>query len=524
MTRLRFFYVSPKIFFIQLEKIAVKIPAGSVMRFFEMVSAAALANPFGEERDGLDQAIIKEWLAKTPANRTEVEKIAELTGSLLEDFYPATGPVRVESEKTKLILGDAALFYLFHKYMNAFDEYIQMQNSTVGVILELPFAEKIEGDLKRYGFRDSAAHYIAVFFQMRRAFFFINKFVGGNSAPVRKLREQLWRTIFSSDLRQYIDVLFDKMESFTVLLLGETGVGKGQAAAALGRSAYIPFDPKSRKFVVSFLDVFISANISEYPETLVESELFGHKKGAFTGALDNHAGLFGQTHHNGVLFLDEIGELIQPLQVKILRVLQERNYSPVGGHDKKRFNGRLIAATNANLMEKVSYGEFRADLYHRLASDVITIPSLRERFSADKREFSEILSRILMRLLGTVDGQADVFSVLGKVVPKNYPWPGNLREFEQVVRRVILHGENLQGLNLHSGGVEGRRSDAGRALNWQSLRWTAEEVMVRYAKSAYEVLGSYEKVAQKLDVDWRTAKRWIAGEVQVRQGESADLV
>lgn len=501
----------------------MKIPAGSVMRFFEMVSAAALANPFGEERDGLDQAIVKEWLDKVPGKSKDAEKIAELTGSLLEDFFPATGPVRPESGKNKLLLGDAALFFLFHKYMDAFDEYIQLQNSTLGNILELPFAEKIESDLRRFGFRDSADHYIAVFFQMRRAFFFINRFVGGNSAPVRKLREQLWRTIFSSDLRRYIDALFDRMESFTVLLLGETGVGKGQAAAALGRSAYIPFDRKNRKFVVSFLDVFISANISEYPETLVESELFGHKKGAFTGALDNHAGLFGQTHHNGVLFLDEIGELMQPLQVKILRVLQERNYSPVGSHDKKRFNGRLIAATNANLIEKVSYGEFRADLYHRLASDVITIPPLRERFSADKKEFNEILAGIMMRLLGTVEGQADVSLVLGKLVPKNYPWPGNLREFEQLVRRVILHGENLEGLNLHSHGSESRGLDVGRSLDWQSLRWTAEEVMVRYAKSAYESLGSYEKVAQKLDVDWRTAKRWIGGDVQVQPKGSSGL-
>lgn len=494
----------------------MKVPAESVVRFFEMVSAAALANPFGEERDGLDQAIVREWLAKTPVKNPEVKKIAELTCSLLEEFFPATGSVRAESAMMTLLLGDAALFFLFHKYMDAFDDYIQTQNSTVGVMLELPFSEQIEGDLRRYGFRESAEHYIAVFFQMRRAFFFINKFVGGNSAPVRKLREQLWRTIFTADLRKYIDVLFDKMESFTVLLLGETGVGKGQAAAALGRSAYIPFDAKNRKFVVSFLDVFISANISEYPETLVESELFGHKKGAFTGALDNHSGLFGQTHQNGVLFLDEIGELIQPLQVKILRVLQERNYSPVGSHEKRRFNGRLIAATNANLIEKISHGDFRADLYHRLASDVITIPSLRERFSADKSEFSEMLSRILMRLLGTAESQADVAAILGRVVPKNYSWPGNLREFEQVVRRVILHGENLESSNLQFIEDEGGESDAARVLNWQNLRWTAEEVMVRYAKSAYRALGSYEKVAQKLDVDWRTAKRWIGGDGTLR--------
>jgi len=492
----------------------MKLSQERSFQFLEKVSAAAIANPFSHERDSIDAEIVSQWMPERPSKAADAELIASFARDVLSHFFSQASAQGSLSPAQKKILEDSALFAVFHKYMDQFDDFIRKQNATAGVSLELPFASQVESDLASYGFKKQAAHYIAVFFQMRRAFFFISQFVGGASEPVRILRERLWRTLFTSDLRQFISTLFDKMESYSVLLLGETGVGKGQAAAALGRSAYIPFDLKSRKFDASFLDVFISANISEYPETLVESELFGHKKGSFTGALENHSGLFGQTHPNGVLFLDEIGELDAPLQVKLLRVLQERVFSPVGSHEKKRFSGRLIAATNALLEEKVHAGSFRADLYHRLASDVIFIPSLRDRFAGAQEEKKILLSKIVERLLGHADALQEerIARILKRAVPVDYNWPGNLREFEQVVRRVILHGD---ALDLGHLGLERRESVQGNiegvaGLRWEKLQWTADELMSRYARSAYDALGSYEKVAQKLQVDWRTVKRWVS--------------
>ena len=488
----------------------------NTFRFLELVSLAAVANPFGLERDDIDNKIVADWIPEKAVSASIVDRIAQFTVSVLGDLFAQEQKNATLNPEEQRLLEDASLFAVFHKYTEDFDRYILRQNETPGDVLELPFADQITADLYKFGFKSKSSHYISLFFQMRRAFFFISHYVGGTSVPVQALRERLWRTLFTSDLRLYISLFFDKMESFSVLLLGETGVGKGQVAAALGRSAYIPYDERRKKFAANFLDVFVSANISEYPATLVESELFGHKKGSFTGALENHPGLFAQTHKNGVLFLDEIGELESSLQVKILRVLQERVFSPVGGHEKKRFSGRLIAATNANLFEKIERGTFRSDLFHRLAADVIEMPSLRQRFSADRNEKRILVSRVLERMFGRSDVRQEerVLRLLERFVPADYSWPGNLREYEQVIRRVLLHGESFDTeQSTHSVGKFGFLpvGPTQDALDWRTVQWTADEVMSRYARSAYQVLGSYEKVAQKLGVDWRTAKRWIQG-------------
>ena len=166
---------------------------------------------------------------------------------------------------------------------------------------------------------------------------------------MQKLRLSLWNNVFSYDIRTYDQFLVNRMEDFYTLLLGATGAGKGSAAAAIGRSGHIPFDLKKGRFTKSFNDIFVSMNLSQFSESLIESELFGHCKGAFTGAVENHQGLFERCTAHGSLFLDEIGDLAVPIQIKLLQVLQERVFNPVGSHSQKRFAGRVIAATNRSL-------------------------------------------------------------------------------------------------------------------------------------------------------------------------------
>src|SRR5213078_1832008 len=132
-------------------------------------------------------------------------------------------------------------------------------------------------------------------------------------------------------------------------------------------------------FAESFTRTFISLNLSQFPEALIESELFGHKKGAFTGAIEAHEGVFARCSPHGAIFLDELGEVSIPTQIKLLQVLQERTFSPVGSREKLRFCGRVIAATNSELDELRRQKVFRDDFYYRLCSDILTVPSLRQR-------------------------------------------------------------------------------------------------------------------------------------------------
>ena len=211
----------------------------------------------------------------------------------------------------------------------------------------------------------------------------------------------------------------------TVLLEGESGTGKELAARALHRNSHRSGKP------------FVAINCAAIPETLLESDLFGHERGAFTGAASLKKGRL-EVADGGVVFLDEIGELALGLQVKLLRVLQEREFERVGGTHPIKIDVRLIAATNRDLGEAVRKGEFRQDLYYRLAVMRLTMPPLRER-----REDIPMLTRHF------VQKNAKRCKVKPKPVSRdamaalvNYEWPGNVRELENAVERALVMGSS----------------------------------------------------------------------------------
>jgi DNA-binding NtrC family response regulator len=205
------------------------------------------------------------------------------------------------------------------------------------------------------------------------------------------------------------------------LLLGESGTGKELAARSLHR--------RSRRAN----QVFITINCATIPTTLADATFFGHERGAFTDARESRAGLFEQAS-GGTLFLDEIGELPTEIQVKLLRVLQEREVLRVGGRQPIKVDVRVIAATNRNLEEAVSRGTFRNDLFWRLNGFAVTLPPLRDR----RQDIPLLIEHLMDRLASQlgVPGRQTSDATRDELVSRD--WPGNIRELEQVLQRAMI--------------------------------------------------------------------------------------
>ncbi len=204
----------------------------------------------------------------------------------------------------------------------------------------------------------------------------------------------------------------------TVLITGESGTGKEVLARLI--------QPRSPRFK----EPIVAVNCTAIPETLIESELFGHVKGAFTGAINNRKGRF-QAAHLGTLFLDEIGELQPEMQAKFLRVIQEKLVEPVGSDRSEKVDVRIIAATNRNLQEEIETGRFREDLFYRLSVIPLHLPPLR-----DRTEDIPGLVKHFMKKLEAPKGVAFSNSAMMKL--QSYSWPGNIRELQNVVERCII--------------------------------------------------------------------------------------
>src|SRR5206468_3997297 len=190
------------------------------------------------------------------------------------------------------------------------------------------------------------AHLFALYFQIRRAFHHIFTNIVGSSMPAARLRAMIWQSIFTHDIGRYRRILYDRMGDLTTLITGPSGTGKELVARAIALSRYIPFDARAMTFAEDFAAGFFALNVSALSPTLVESELFGHRRGAFTGAEADRAGWLETCPRYGSVFLDEVGDVDPLIQVKLLRVLQAREFQRLGDTRPRRFHGKIIAATN----------------------------------------------------------------------------------------------------------------------------------------------------------------------------------
>jgi DNA-binding NtrC family response regulator len=289
--------------------------------------------------------------------------------------------------------------------------------------------------------------------------------------------------------------------SSTVIIEGESGTGKELVAQAIHK-----LSPRRGK-------PFIAVNAGALPETLIESELFGHEKGAFTGAAERRIGRF-ELADEGTLFLDEIGEIPPSTQVKLLRVLEERKLTRVGGTTQIPINVRVVAATNRPLRESMEEGRFRADLYYRLNVLSIYLPPLRER----REDIPILVRRFIKEFSSQHDRTFHGISAAAMEILMSYPWPGNVRELRNLIEsmvvlapgreigpedipRAIREGGLARFLPVHVGPVvRGAVGTEGREL----------EFLVR---SMLELRLQVEELRRRMDEERRDSREWL-GEVQ----------
>jgi DNA-binding NtrC family response regulator len=294
------------------------------------------------------------------------------------------------------------------------------------------------------------------------------------------------QAVFASDAMRNLLALVEKVapSDATVLITGESGSGKEVIAQAIHH-----YSQRSTK---SWVDV----NCAALPENLLESELFGHEKGAFSSADSSKAGLF-ELANQGTLFLDEIGDLDLRMQVKLLRVLDGAAYYRVGGVKKVAVNVRLVAATNQDLKIALQQGRFRADLYHRLSQIRLTVPPLRER----RDDILPLVEHYLAAHNPKLRFSAEAMAKL-----RGYPWPGNVRELRNVVIRAALFaaGPEITIAELPEEFAEGAFSaDLRRLSTLPEIERTA------IGKALEESGGHQQRAADALGISRRTLQRKI---------------
>jgi two-component system, NtrC family, response regulator PilR len=237
----------------------------------------------------------------------------------------------------------------------------------------------------------------------------------------QRQRGNLSNIIGRSDKMQAVFQMIETVAEVqsTVLVNGESGTGKELVARAIH-----DLSPRAEK-------PFVSINCGAFTETLLESELFGYVKGSFTGANTNRKGLF-EAAHKGTIFLDEIGEMSPAMQVKLLRVLQERKVRPVGGHEELLIDARVIAATNRNLKAMTSEGTFREDLFYRISVIPLELPPLRER----KEDIPDLVAHFIKKFCDQTGREVGISDKAAQIL-ESYSWQGNVRELEHTIERAV---------------------------------------------------------------------------------------
>ncbi|MDQ8186734.1 sigma 54-interacting transcriptional regulator [Pelagicoccus sp. SDUM812002] len=484
------------------------------------------SNPFEDSRWDLERECLgKDYQEREsyvrPGEAEELlapnlKRLIGLALSLMEPARAKLAKAKEVEEAERLAYENLVHFVVYHEFMEKYDKLIEYSLAGKPQPGGVSFFYEYR-DRQRYFLSVNAATrfspdqeglYFALYFQLRRAWLNIYRYLVGGSAAISSLRSRIWSSCFTHDMRRYQRSLYNRMSDIVTLITGPSGTGKELVARAVGMSRFVPFDLQSGKFAVDFGGAFYPLNLSALSPTLIESELFGHRKGAFTGALQDREGYFEECGRYGTVFLDEIGETDASIQVKLLRVLQTRQFQRLGDTALRPFVGKVMAATNRDLPDEITSGNFREDFYFRLCADRIRTPSLREILADRGSELEVLVQHIAFKVAGPNDGESladEATSWITKKLGQAYRWPGNFRELEQCVRNILIHGSyEAEDLSVS-------RDDAERVQEGAESALTANQLLSRYAQEVYRRVGSYEETARILRIDRRTAKRYVVG-------------
>jgi len=489
--------------------------------FCRCVSDLSYSNPFLPERieherellgtDFAERGPVWDLSAKTGEEHPNIVLIGERVEAVADALRGRLASGDKPNSQERVLYEDLILYLLFHRTRNKLYEYLIAARDAAGRGRPITFYDDFERDARHFFAvpsvrgpeRQDPAHVFACFFQIRRAFHFIHYQIVGASMPAARLRAAVWRSVFTHDMRRYRRTMYARMGDITTLVTGPSGTGKELVARAIGMSRYIPFDPQTRTFrEEDFEGSFYPLNLSALSPTLIESELFGHRRGSFTGALEDRAGWLEVCPPLGTVFLDEIGDVSKDIQVKLLRVLETRLFQRIGDTKPLPFRGKIVAATNRDPVREMREGRMREDFYYRLCSDMVVTPSLREQIADSPAALGKLLLFIAKRIVGE-DAEsvaAEVEEWIKRNLGADYPWPGNVRELEQCVRNVLIREEYRPAPARSRPPVERIADDFRHGAT------TADELLRRYCTLVYAVTGSYAETARRLKLDRRTVR------------------
>jgi transcriptional regulator with AAA-type ATPase domain len=494
--------------------------------FLQNVSQLGYCNPFLPERVELERAVLgPEFVRGEPVwsrrsedrPRANAWRIAERVGELLERLRPRLADGAGVEARDLALYEDAVLLLLYQRYYTQFLEASTAQGQPAA---RWRFYRDFLEDWRRLfhieGIRfptgHDPRHTFACFRQIQRAFEQVFQDIIGGSMPAARLRASIWQSIFTHDMRRYRRTLYARMGEFATLITGPSGTGKELVARAIAQSRYVPFDADRLAFPGEEAAAFLPINISALSPTLVESELFGHRRGAFTGAIADRTGWLESCPELGSVFLDELGDLDPAIQVKLLRVIETRTFHPVGDTAARQFRGKLIAATHRDLAAAMRQGQFREDLYYRLCSDQVTTPSLAEQLADSPGLMRDLIVYMSRRVAGAEAEEltAEVEEWMDGNLGPAYPWPGNFRELEQCVKNVLIRR------NYRPTGTAAGNPAEEFARDARAGRLTADALLRRYVTLVYSQTKSYEETARRLAMDRRTVKSKVDRELLAR--------